>query len=44
VIQLVSHVFPPSGENACSQCADVGVICDQVNRTRIGLPRSVSSA
>ena len=44
VIQLISHVFPASGEKACSQCADVGVMPDQTKRTLMGFPRSVSSA
>ncbi len=42
--QLVSHVLPPSGENACSQWAELGVIRDQMKRIRMRLPRSVSSA
>ena len=44
VTQFVSHVFPPSGEKACSQRADEAVMCDHVTRTRIVFPRSVSSA
>ena len=28
--QFVSHVAPPSSENACSQCAECDVICDQM--------------
>jgi hypothetical protein len=44
IVQFTSQVWPPSGENACSQCALVAVIFDHVKRTRIGLPRSVSSA
>jgi hypothetical protein len=44
VVQFVSQVFPPSGENACSQWADVAVIFDQMNRTLTGFPRNVSSA
>ena len=43
-VQFVSHVLPPSGENACSHRALVAVMCDDVNRTLIGLPRNVSSA
>jgi len=43
MIQFVSHVFPTSGEYVCSQRADVGVMCDQVYRVRIGFPLSVSS-
>jgi hypothetical protein len=42
--QFVSHVLPSSDEKACSQRAEVGVICDQVNRTLIGLPLRVSLA
>lgn len=41
--QLGSHVTPPSGENAWSQCADAGVIIDQRKRTLIGRPSNVSS-
>ena len=41
--QFVSQLLPPSGEKACSQCAEVGVMRDQVKRTLIGLPLKVSS-
>jgi len=43
MIQFASHVRPPSAENSCSQWADVGVICDQIKWTRIGVPSWVSS-
>src|SRR5215471_2247726 len=43
MVQFVSHVLPASDELACSQRADVGVMCDQMNRTSIGLPLSVMS-
>jgi hypothetical protein len=42
--QFVSQVLPPSGEYACSQRAVVFVILDQMKRTLIGFPRSVSLA
>ena len=42
--QLVSHVLPPSGEYACSQWHDVGVILVHKNRVRTGFPSKVSSA
>jgi hypothetical protein len=32
VIQLVSHVFPPSVEKACSKCGESVVTPDQINR------------
>jgi hypothetical protein len=35
--------LPPSGENACSQCAVFAVIFDHWNRTLISLPLNVSS-
>src|SRR5215469_661036 len=41
--QFVSQVLPPSGEKACSQCAEFAVIFDQTKRTLIGLPLKVSS-
>jgi hypothetical protein len=44
VVQLVSHVRPPSGENACSQWACRWSIGFQMKRTLIGFPRNVSSA
>src|SRR6266516_4042345 len=37
-IQLVSHVFPPSMEKACSQRQVVSVILEQINRTKMLLP------
>ena len=43
MIQLVSHVLPPSGEKACSQRADFSVIRDQMKRTWIGRPSKTSS-
>ena len=44
MIQFVSHVSPPSSENACSQ-RGVGVVTpDHVKRTRIGRPSNVSVA
>src|SRR5258708_8910715 len=41
-IQLVSQVFPPSAENACSQWHEVGVMSDQINRLKICLPSKTS--
>jgi hypothetical protein len=38
LIQFVSHVLPPSSENACSDCAESGVIEKIVNRTQMPLP------
>ncbi len=39
ITQFVSHVLPPSSENACSH-RGVGVVTpDHVKRTRIGRPR-----
>jgi len=38
VIQFTSQVLPPSSENACSKWAELGVISDQLNRTKIILP------
>ena len=38
VIQLTSQVLPPSSEKDCSKCAEVGVIRDQMKRTRMTLP------
>ena len=43
VCQLVTQVLPSSVEKACSQCAVVPVMPDQVNRARIGTPLWVSS-
>jgi hypothetical protein len=43
MIQFVSHVFPESDEYACSQRAEVAVMCDQMNRVRVGLPLSIPS-
>ena len=43
ITQFVSQLFPPSGEKACSQCAELAVMCDQVKRTLMGFPRKVSS-
>src|SRR5581483_8793888 len=40
-VQLTSQVLPPSAENACSQCAELAVACDQITRTRTGLPRNI---
>src|SRR6266849_8235054 len=37
-IQLVSQVFPPSADTACSQWHEVGVMSDQINRLKICLP------
>ena len=36
ITQFVSQVTPASGENACSQRADVGVMSVQSKRTRTG--------
>src|SRR5688572_12193775 len=41
--QLTSHVTPPSVENACCHLAEIGVMSDQMKRTRIGRPSNVSS-
>src|SRR5919108_4442095 len=41
-IQLVSHVFPPSAENACSQRQEVSVISEQIKRTKMLLPSKSS--
>lgn len=42
MIQLVSQVLPPSGENACSQRAESAVMLDQINRTYMLLPSNIS--
>ena len=42
--QLVSQVLPASEEVACSQCADVAVIFDQVYRVRMSFPFRMPSA
>jgi hypothetical protein len=44
MIQFVSHVAPPSAENACCHLAFVAVMSVQRKRTRIGVPFKVSSA
>src|SRR5580692_5797432 len=41
--QLVSQVLPSSGESACSQWPDVGVMLDQRKRARTRFPLTVSS-
>jgi predicted RNA polymerase sigma factor len=41
--QLVSQVLPSSGESACSQWHDVGVMLDQMKRARTRFPLTVSS-
>ena len=41
-IQFVSQVFPPSTENACSQCAELAVIFDQIKRQKMCLPSKTS--
>jgi hypothetical protein len=41
--QLVSHVTPPSWENACSQWGESVRVCDQMKLTRVGLPSNESS-
>ncbi|HUO92294.1 MAG TPA: DUF1345 domain-containing protein [Rhizomicrobium sp.] len=41
--QLVSQVLPPSGDIACSQCAELAVMFDQMKRVSTGLPLLVSS-
>src|SRR6266851_7112353 len=41
-IQLISHVFPPSLENACSKRHESGVMSEMTNRTRMARPFSVS--
>src|SRR5260370_39160086 len=38
-IQFTSQVLPPSSENACSKWADVGVISEMTNRTRMAIER-----
>ncbi len=40
--QLVSHVAPPSAENACSHRHDVSVMSDQMNRLTMRVPANVS--
>ena len=44
MIQFVSHVLPASFEYACSQRAEVRVICDHVIRARVGVPLTKVSA
>lgn len=41
--QFVSQVLPSSGESACSQWPDVGVMLDQMKRARTRFPLTVSS-
>jgi hypothetical protein len=41
--QFVSQVLPSSGESACSQWPDVGVMFDQMKRARTRFPLTVSS-
>ena len=41
--QFVSQVLPSSGEAACSQWPDVGVMLDQMKRARTRFPLTVSS-
>jgi hypothetical protein len=41
--QFVSQVLPSSGESACSQWHDVGVMLDQMKRARTRFPLTVSS-
>src|SRR5271168_1093131 len=41
--QFVSQVLPSSGEAACSQWHDVGVMLDQMKRARTRFPLTVSS-
>src|ERR1700726_3669843 len=41
--QFVSQVLPSSGESACSQWPDVGVMLDQRKRARTRFPFTVSS-
>lgn len=44
IVQLVSHVAPASGENACSHLSWSAPRLDHRNRILIGLPWNVSSA
>jgi hypothetical protein len=41
--QFVSQVLPSSGESACSQWHEVGVMLDQMKRARTRFPLTVSS-
>ena len=41
--QFVSQVLPSSGESACSQWPNVGVMLDQMKRARTRFPLTVSS-
>src|SRR5262245_33945664 len=41
-IQFTSQVLPPSSENACSNLAELGVMSDITNRTRMARPFRVS--
>src|SRR5260221_11507552 len=43
-IQLVSQVFPPSAENACSQWHAAGVTSDPINRLKLSLSAKTSCA
>src|SRR5688572_7284591 len=43
MIQFVSHVVPPSSENACSQRDEPSLLCVQRKRHRTVLPSTVSS-
>jgi hypothetical protein len=40
--QFVSQVLPSSGESACSQWHDVGLMLDQMKRARTRFPWTVS--
>ena len=44
IVQFISQKAPPSGEKACSQRHETGVMCDQRKRTRMGFPARLSSA
>jgi hypothetical protein len=44
IVQFVSHVAPPSTENACSQRGTSGLGNDQMKCTRMDLPLNSSSA
>ena len=42
-IQFVSHVLPPSPENACSSWNDVVLMSEKMKRVKIPRPSSVSA-
>jgi hypothetical protein len=43
MIQFVSHVLPPSSENACSQCGELVLVRVHRKRHRTFLPSTISS-